>query len=146
MPSSTSLLRLLPAVLLLGAIGIHGVRIVRDHEDPQAGTAFAMFGSVDGAATRRVLVEVPGRSGLRLIPPTSLDEAVLRLKESPSSGRARDLAADLAAMGWQVNGEEAEEGGTVHFDEVRVLVVGLEADGRTLTRRELASATAGGAR
>lgn len=117
--------RLLPLGLLLVGIAVHGVRIETTGEDPQSGSAFAMFATIDVTATRRVLVAGPDLRPLEL--PDALTEQAARLADAPSVAGAQRLADALRAH---------------TRDEVHVTVVGLDADGWTMTRRTLAAATA----
>lgn len=56
-------MRLVPVLLLVVGIALHGVRILAHDEDPQRGTAFATFATVDIGATRQVLITEPGPEG-----------------------------------------------------------------------------------
>ena len=133
--SDTKALVWLPVGLLLAAIVVHAVRIEQYDADPQRGSAFAMFSTVDIAATRRVIATVPGDPTIRLEIPAHLEKVGLRLRDAPSEDVTRELAILLLESRWEVEGDTAKAGGTEAFDEVRVEVVGLESDGRVLSRQ-----------
>ncbi len=133
-PASRSALRWLPLVLLSLGIAVHGFRVIAHHEDPQRGTAFAMFATIDIGANRRVVATSPGDPAIVLDIPGSLEAATQRLADTPNEAAARRLASQLLALTWTVEGHTATAGGAVAFDQVRVQVVGLGAEGRTVSR------------
>lgn len=130
-------IRFLPVGLLLIGIAIHGVRIVAFDEDPQRGSAFAMFASIDLGATREVRVTRPGDPPLILEIPDSLEEQRKRLADAPTDVSARRFATLVLGLTWKVTNNAAAEGGDAIFDQVRVEVVGFDAEGKTLTTRVL---------
>ena len=140
-PPRRSPIRLLPVALLILAIAVHGVRIGAYDADPQRGSAFAMFSTIDIGATRRVLATVPGATAIMLELPDSMDEQRERLVDAPSEGAARELATRLLEESWEVDGQRATVGDGDRFDRVRVQVVGLDPEGRTVSRRVLTDVT-----
>lgn len=129
----------LPVALLLTSIGYHGYQVVAHEDDPQRGGAFAMFATIDIGATRKVLVTTDG-GAVQVELPDSLDERVGALLDRPTEDAAGDLAADLLDLTWTVEDGRATvaaDGGT-RLDDVRLQVVGFEADGHAITRHELA--------
>ena len=129
-----TLATLVPVGLLIASIVGHGYAIVAHEDDPQRSGAFAMFATVDIGATRMVIADTASGS-VRLDVPDSLDERTADLVDHPSDRAARALATALLERGWTVEDDEATEGGSTTFDEVRVRVVGLDSDGRTLLRQ-----------
>jgi hypothetical protein len=115
-------LRWLPVALLAVGIAVSGLRIVAHDDDPQRSTAFAMFARVDIAANRRVLV-TSGKSAVEI--PTHLLEERRELQVVPTDDEAREFADLLLA-------DDPD------LDAVRVQVVGLDTDGTTIVRQELA--------
>lgn len=139
--------RFLPVGLLVLGIAVQGVRIVALQDDPQRGTAFAMFATVDIGTNRRVVATVPGDPEIRLEIPAALDERKNRLADTPTDAAASELAGLLLDQTWTIEGETATaRGGSAgdDVDAVRVQVVGLEADGRTITRQVLADEVVAG--
>lgn len=132
----------LPVALLLTGISVHGALIVDRDEDPQRGSAFAMFGTVDIGATRRVRATTPGEPAVVLTIPAELEDLRVGLVDSPTDDSARRFAERLLRLEWQVSGAAATVGDGVTFDTVRVEVLGLDADGRTFSRQVLADAVA----
>ncbi len=129
--------RVLPVALLLVAITVHGLRIELRGEDPQRGSAFAMFSTVDIGATRRVIATV-GDGAIVLEIPETLHDARERLVDAPSADAANRLGAQLLELSWQVDGDTAAVGDDVTFDVARVRVIGLDADGWTLSSQTIA--------
>ena len=129
--------RFLPVALLLVGIAFHGVRIAAVDDDPQGGSAFAMFSTVDVARTRRVMATVPGPNPLRLEIPPDLAGLRKRLADVPSDANALRLADELLARTWDLDAG-GTEGGEVVLDQVRVVVAGLHATDWTLSRDLLA--------
>ena len=125
----------MPVALLVLGIAVHGVRIEAFHEDPQRGTAFAMFATVDIGANRRVVATAPGDPTIVLALPDTLGATSERLTDSPSDDSARELAERLLEQTWEVDDDTATIGGDTTFDQVRVQVVGPDADGRTVSRQ-----------
>lgn len=123
--------------LLVVFIIIHGFRIVTVDEDPQSGSAFAMFATVDVGATRQVAASFPGAAPIRLDIPADLHELETRLAEVPSESAARQLARELLDRSWELAGDTAREGSDTTLDRVRVEVVGLRADDWSLSRHVL---------
>lgn len=111
--------------LLVGGIVVSGFRVFAYDDDPQRGTAFAMFARVDIAANRRVVVTTPGEPAAVLEIPRDLLEERRRLQVVPTADAARDFAEQIL---------EADPSLSV----VRVQVFGLDTDGSTLVRQELA--------
>ena len=140
-PPNRSPLQFLPVVLLLLGIAIHGYRILAHDVDPQRGSAFAMFSTVDIGATRRVLATVPGDPPTSLEIPAVLEEERSRLADAPSDEPARRLATLLSEMTWEKSGRTATVGDDVEFDHVRVQVVGFDVEGRTVSRRTVTDVT-----
>lgn len=136
-------MQLLPVALLVLAIAAHGIRIEAHDQDPQRGSAFAMFATIDIGATRRVLATVPGDAAISLEIPDAMKEASARVADAPSDDSARELAKLLLEQTWVVEGRTAMVGGDVEVDQVRVQVVGLEAEGRTLSRQVFADVVVG---
>lgn len=130
-------IQFLPVALLLTGIAIHGVRIVAFDEDPQRGSAFAMFASVDIGATREVRVSEPGDPPVILEIPGSLEEQRKRLADAPTDASAREFARLILDLTWEVDHGTATAGGDATFDQVRVEVIGFSAAGRTMTARVL---------
>lgn len=130
-------IQFLPVALLLTGIAIHGVRVVAFDEDPQRGSAFAMFASVDIGATREVRVSEPGDPPVILDIPDTLEEERQRLADSPTDASARNFAALVLDLTWEVDHDTATVGGDATFDQVRVEVVGFDAAGRTITTHVL---------
>lgn len=139
-----SAFRLLPVALLLLGIAVHGVQIVAFDNDPQRGSAFAMFATIDVGATRSVQATVPGEVAVALDLPDSVQGRVSSLVDSPSDEAARDLADELRSMTWTVTGATASVGDDTQFDQVRVQVVGLGAEGRTIVRQVLVDVVVSG--
>lgn len=142
-PPSGSPIRLLPVVLLILGIAVHGVRIEAYNEDPQRGSAFAMFATVDIGATRRVLVTVPDDTAIRLVIPDTMEELSTKLADAPSDDSARRLANLLLELTWELDGQTATVGEEARFDQLRVRVVGLDAQGRTMSRQVLTDVVVG---
>ncbi len=134
-PPGRSPLQLLPVALLIAGIAVHGFRIEAYDEDPQRGSGFAMFATADVGSTRTVLATVPGDTSIVLDIPDALEEQRARLAETPADDSARRLATLLLERTWEVDGRTATVGGGAAFDRVRVRVVGLDAEGRTVSRR-----------
>jgi hypothetical protein len=138
-PWPRSLLRFLAPALLVLAITVHGARIVAQDASPQAGSAFAMFATMDVAGTRRVVATTAAAGGepaVALSIPEDLTQQRARLVRAPSEEAAARLAEDLLARRWMIADDTAEvDADGVHLDQVRVAVVGLEREGRVLTRR-----------
>jgi hypothetical protein len=137
-----TLAMVVPVGLLVGSIVGHGYAIVAHEDDPQRSGAFAMFATVDIGATRMVIADAADGT-VRLDMPDSLDHRTADLVDHPSEQTARALAAALLDRGWTVEDDEATEGGSTTFDDVRVRVVGLDADGRTLVRQVLVEVSEG---
>lgn len=133
----------MPVGLLLVGIIVDGGRILAFDEDPQRGSAFAMFASVDISRSRAVLATAGDEREITLTIPDDLNDAREGVIAVPSEERIRRLADQLVQVAWEVEDGTASPGGTVTFDAVRVEVVAVEADGRRLTRRVLAEAEAG---
>ena len=131
---------LVPVALLVGSIAGHGYAIVANEDDPQRSGAFAMFATVDIGATRTIIADTANGS-VSLDVPDSLDQRTSNLADHPSETAARALAAALLKRSWTVEDGEATEGGSTTFDEVRVRLVGLDANGRTLVRQVLVEVT-----
>lgn len=129
--------------MLILVIAVHGTRIEVYDEDPQRGSAFAMFATVDIGATRRVLATVPGDTAITLEIPDDLEGLRTQLADAPSHDSARTLANRLLERTWEVDGQSATVEGDATFEQVRVRVVGLEAEGRTLSRRVLTDVVVG---
>src|SRR5690606_8633447 len=127
--SGRTFLRYLPVTLLLLGIMVHAVQIEVLDEDPQRGSAFAMFATVDVGASRRVVATSPGASTLRLWVPEGLREHRGTRAEPPSDTTARQLAAELLSRRWDVEGDAASAGSGDMLEGVRVEVVGLHATG-----------------
>lgn len=129
---------LLAPTLLLLAIAVHGVRIVAFDADPQSGSAFAMFATVDFATTRRVVATAPGDPSVTLELPDATAHRRTRLVRAPSQAEAERLAEDLLTLRWRVDGDTAsvDDGGR-RLEQVTVSVFGLRIDNRVGTRREL---------
>ena len=144
LPSADKILPWLPVGLLLLGIVVYGVRIEFHNSDPQRGSAFAMFSSVDIGATRRVIATVPGDPAVTLEIPTELEELRARLQGRPSEAGARVLADRLLGMSWELSLDTATVGGSARLPEVRVEVVGLETDRRVMTRRVFADVAVSG--
>lgn len=142
-PPGRSPIQLLPVALLILVIAVHGVRIEAYDEDPQRGSAFAMFATVDIGVTRRVLATVPGDTAISLDIPDGLEDLRTQLADAPSDDSARRLAHRLLERTWEVEDQTATVGGTTMFDKVRVQVVGLDAEGRTVSRQVLADVVVG---
>jgi hypothetical protein len=136
-PPRRAPIQFLPVALLLLGIAVHGVRIEAYNEDPQRGSAFAMFSTVDIGTTRRVIATVPSDTAITLDIPDALEGQRARLADTPSDDSARRLANRLLDLTWKVDGHTATVGDGARFDQVRVQVVGLDADGRTVSRRVL---------
>jgi hypothetical protein len=140
-PWPRSLLRYLAPALLVLVIAVDGVRIVAQDASPQAGSAFAMFATSDVAGTRRVVATTGATAGepaVVLSLPEDLRQQRQRLVSAPSEEAAARLAEDLLAYRWSLAGDTAEvddEG--ARLEQVWVAVVGLERDGRVLTRRTI---------
>jgi hypothetical protein len=132
-----SFLRWLALALLLAGIVLHGIQVVAHDEDPQRGSAFAMFATVDIGATRRVLATVPEEPGLILEIPDELRDESGELADSPDSDAARSLAEELLELSWTIDDDKATEGGPRTFDAVRLQLVRLEVDGRKLSSEVL---------
>ena len=130
-------LRFLPVALLILGITVHGARIVTYDEDPQRGTAFAMFATVDVGSTRRVIATAPGDPAVTIVIPADMEEQRDGLADRPTEGAARGFAAQLLERSWEVSDRTARVGQGAVLDQVRVQVVGLDADGRTLSRQVL---------
>lgn len=107
--------------LLVGGVAVSGFRVIAFEDDPQRGTAFAMFATVDIAANRRVIVTVPGAPGVVEIPATLYVER-RRLQVVPTQDQARRFAALV------LDADPA-------LSTVRVQVLGLDTDGRAVTRQ-----------
>ena len=138
-----SMLALLPVTILLGLIAFHGSKIVTAHDDPQRSGAFAMFATVDLGATRRVIATTTIRDkSVVLEIPQSLEDLRKRLADTPSRNSARELGSMLLDMSWAVRDDTAIQGGNLRFERVRVQVVGLRAERRTLRRFTLADVVA----
>ena len=129
--------------MLLVGIAVHGYRIEAHDEDPQRGSAFAMFATVDIGATRRVVATAPGDEPIALQIPGELDDERAALADAPSDQAARQFADLLRSLTWDVEGRAATVGGGTTLDTVRVEVVALDADGRTLSTRVLADGVVG---
>ena len=124
--------------LLVLAIAVYGFRIEVVNADPQRGSAFAMFATVDIGATRRVIATAPGETAITLAIPDELSQVRERVLDAPTDGSARMLATLLLERSWLVEGDTAVVGDGVSFEQLQVQVVGLEAEGRTLYRQVLA--------
>ena len=132
------LIQYLPVSLLLLGISIHGVRIIENDEDPQRGSAFAMFATVDIGGLRAAWsLRCQAPPPISLVIPDALDEERVRLTDAPSGNSARDFAEGLLDLTWEVQGHRATVGEGVTFRHVRVQVVGLEVDGRSVSKRIL---------
>jgi len=133
-------LRFLPLAILLVGIGVHGALVVTLDDDPQRGSAFAMFSTIDFGSTRRVVSVAPGVTPISLEVPEDLGPMEHRLGERPTLARAEVLGARLLDRTWTVTGDNAVEGGPTTFSRVQVTVIGLDADGRSVTRQVLITA------
>ena len=140
---SRSSLYFLPVALLLLGVAVHGVRIIVHDVDSQRGSAFAMFSTADIGATRRVVATAPGAPPFSLDIPESLSEVRGRLADAPSDELARELAAILRDRKWETDGRTATPGDETTFDQVRIQVVGLDVDGRTVSRQVFADVVVG---
>ena len=137
-----SLAPLLPVALLLLVIAFHGFQIVAHEDDPQRGGAFAMFATVDVGATRKVVATTQD-GAVALDIPASLDERHAALLDLPSQDSATRFASLLRGLTWDVSDGVATEGGAVTLDNVRLQVVGLDAEGRTIVRQVLVDVVVG---
>jgi hypothetical protein len=140
--TTRSLATWVPAGLLLCSIAGHGYQIVAHEEDPQRSGAFAMFATVDIGATRKIIATSTDGSALLEIP-ESLHARGDDLLDHPSEESAARLADRLRRLTWTVVGGSATEGGPTSFEGVRVQVVGLDAEGRTLGRQVIVDVLAG---
>ena len=140
---SRSSTRLLPVGLLILLIAIHGFRIQAYNEDPQGGSAFAMFSTVDIGATRRVLATVPGDTPIVLDIPDTVETARARLVDIPTDDSARRVATELLQLAWEVDENTATVGNGVKFEQVRVRVVGLDVEGSIVSRQVLTDVVVG---
>lgn len=130
-------LRYLPLALLLAAIAAHGVQIVAYDSDPQRSGAFGMFATVDIGATRRVIVTGSAENDVKVEIPENLRGSVSALKDAPSSRKARELVETLQQGTWHVRDGVAISGGSTRLDQVRLRVVALDAEGRTIVTKVL---------
>lgn len=137
-----SLSSLLPVALLLSFIAFHGFQIIAHHDDAQRGGAFAMFATVDVGATRKLLATADDGS-VELEVPTSLDSRQAALLDRPTEDSAKRFALLLRDLTWTVDGSTATHGGAVTFGRVKLQVVGLVADGRTIDRQVLVDVVVG---
>jgi hypothetical protein len=126
-----------PVTLLLVGITAHGSQIVLNKEDPQRGSAFAMFASVDIGATRRVFVTVPSNDSLQLVIPENFQDTASQLADSPTESNAQAFAEYFLGSLWDDDGELSPETGS-RPSEVRVRVIGLDASGTTLGQQVVA--------
>ncbi len=133
---------LLPVALLVSAIAFHGFLIVAREDDPQRSGAFAMFATIDVGATRKVVATTKDGT-VTLDIPASLDQPHAALLDTPSESSAKRLASLLRGLTWDVSDGTATEGGAVALDDVRLQVVGLDADGRTIVRQVLVDVEVG---
>ncbi len=127
--------RLLPVTLLLLGVAVHGYRVIALHDDPQRGTAFAMFATVDIAANRQVVVTAADDPDVVLTVPAELADEARALRVLPTDDGARRLAVLLLARSWTVAGGVATAGAGEPLDGVRVRVVGPDTQGRSITRQ-----------
>lgn len=132
----------LPVVLLLFVIAFHGFQIVAHEDDPQRSGAFAMFATVDVGATRKVVATAED-GAVAIDIPASLDERHAALLDLPSEDSARRFASLLRGLTWGVSDGVATEGGAATLDDVRLQVVGLDAEGRTMVRQVLVDVVVG---
>jgi hypothetical protein len=133
--------RFVPVLVLASLIAFHGFQIVVHEDDPQRSGAFAMFATVDIGSTRRVLATVPGDE-VTLEIPAELNELRAELMDRPSTESARELADLLLGERWQVRDGRAVTGDGALLGGVRVQVVGLDAQDRTIRTVVLADVTA----
>lgn len=143
-PSTTarSPAALVPVALLLCSIAVHGFQIVAREDDPQRSGAFAMFATVDVGATRKIVATTQD-GAVALDIPASLDEHHAALLDLPSEDSATRFASLLRGLTWDVSDGVATEGGAVTLDDVRLQVVGLDAEGRTIVRQVLVDVLVG---
>ena len=127
--------RLLPVTLLLVGVAVHGYRVIALHDDPQRGTAFARFATVDIAANRHLVVTAADDPGVVLAIPQELAAEARTLRVLPTDDGARRLAALLLARTWTVSGGVATAGAGEPLAGVRVQVVGPDSEGRSITRQ-----------
>lgn len=134
-------LRLLPVLVLVAAIGTQAFLMLTINADPQSGSGFTMFSSVDFAGSRAVAAHTtaPDGSVIVLHLPPSANDAVDQLLITPTNGLAQDLAQDLATQSWTLDSGLGTSGGDQELQSITVLVRGLKADGRELTAQVLAT-------
>jgi len=142
--STRSPLTALPVVLLLSVIAFHGFRVVAENDDPQRGGAFAMFSTIDIGATRKVVATAEDGAVLLELP-GSLDDERAALLDRPTEEATTRFAEAVLDLRWTVEDGRASATprGLQTFDSIRVLVVGFDADGRTISRQVLADVAAG---
>jgi hypothetical protein len=132
--------RFVPVLVLGSLIAFHGFQIVAHDEDPQRSGAFAMFATVDIGSTRRVLATVPGDTVVVEVP-AELGELRAQLMDRPSTEAAQELADLLLDERWHVSDGRAVVGEGTLLTGVRIRVVGLDAQGRTMRTVVLADVT-----
>jgi len=134
--------RLLPVGVLLIAIAAQAVLMQTVNADPQGGSGFAMFSSVDFDGSRVINAwALVDDQAFRLELPSDLtttDDITI----TPTNRRAQQLADELASLSWDLSDPElAVSGGDQQLDAVTVTIRGLTADGQTLGSKVLAQAT-----
>jgi hypothetical protein len=137
-----SSLTLVPVVLLLCSVAFHGFQIVVHEDDAQRSGAFAMFATVDIGATRKIIVTAQD-GAVVLEVPASLSPQGASLLDHPSREAAAELASHLRGLTWDTVDGGATEGGEDTFGDVRVRVVGLDGEGRSLERTVLVDVVVG---
>ena len=129
-----------PLALVVAIVGYHGFEIVAHDDDPQRSGAFAMFATVDIGATRQVIATTEdGAVTLKI--PASLKAVNNDLADRPSEEAASGLASMLLDHRWDVRSAVASAGGTEVLDEIRIQVVGLDTEGRTVFHQILQDVT-----
>ncbi len=133
-----------PVALLVGLIAFHGYQVIALEDDPQRGGAFAMFATIDVGATRKVIA-TDGEGSIELELPDALDGKRTAALDRPTADAVTDLAEAVLGLSWTVKDGRATAtpDGEVRFDEVRLQVVGFDADGRTITRRVITDIVVG---
>ncbi|PKH44113.1 hypothetical protein CXG46_00680 [Nocardioides alpinus] len=133
---------MVPVALLLCSIAVHGFQIVAHEDDPQRSGAFAMFSTIDIGATRKIVVTAQDGAVLLELP-ESMGQQGLSLLDRPSEKAATSFVSELTELTWTVADGVATEGGSETFDGLRLQVVGLGNEGRTLHRTVLVDVVVG---
>ncbi|MDH3729503.1 MAG: hypothetical protein OES13_00055 [Acidimicrobiia bacterium] len=139
MPARRALISWLPVGVLVAFVAVQIFLMTTVSADPQSGSGFAMFSTVDILSTRRIVATgIVFDEPITFDIPDDLQEQAMRLRSQPTTARATQLARELAERQW----DPVVEGAFARPTSVEVTVWGITAEGRTLSSRAMAAGAA----